>query len=155
MHKGTVVNVGSTRARATAKGKFLLVGSSNNHAPPTVFGMLPATCSILRGGTSTVVVACTGSVSVVSWGLVGSCNGMLHPLSLKWSVLLVRSIDACCSIRKSRPRIASEVNGLTTTTSVTNCSAPSVKSTLAHPCTVNGAPPALTNLAIDQGCRLC
>lgn len=35
-----------------------------------------------------------------------SCNGMLHPLSFRWSILLCWSLGAWCSIKKSRPRMS-------------------------------------------------
>ena len=83
----------------------------------------------------------------------GSRRDKLH--SARWSFLSTKSIEALCWLRKSRPRMASVVRGLTTTISVANFSSSSSSSTRAQPWIVSGAPPALTSFSVDHGFSSC
>ena len=133
---GTVVEDGATRAQAAAAGKLLSMAPCRSHTPSTGVSSLSTISSSLRGGTSTVLIAQTGTSVCARGGggtYAGSLKGKTRPPPFRLSVLPARSIDACCCCRKSRPRMASEVSGLTTTTSVVNFSPSRSNSTRALP----------------------
>ena len=132
MCTGIDADVGCTTALATASWEPPGI-SSTIHTPSTSLSRYAETSMTQRGGTSTVSTVRTCCKRVHDEAGGGPSSRRSHPLSLRQRLLRPRSMTACCSWRKSTPRIASDVRGLTTTILILKSRPPKCKSTHTHP----------------------